>query len=265
MTGAEDLDRYGQWQQTPEYGALWVPRSVAVDWAPYSDRPLGLGPAVGLDLGRRRALGLRAVPLRPLGLPPQRAGAGRPAPTSPGRCMRRRWWRGSAARAPTSRSRSAAAAPGRLVPARAARGLRAELSQQPALPARRQHHARHQRHQHHDHHQQPQRRSRPARLRESQVRACGDLRSRRGDDTAPAGRAGGGALPQRSAGARPGRAGRAGAGADRAAGERAAGGAALAARARRAAAAVRGAWAGRLRRSRRWRPSRRTSGGRWPP
>ena len=36
MTGAEDLDRYGQWQQTPEYGALWVPRSVAADWAPYT-------------------------------------------------------------------------------------------------------------------------------------------------------------------------------------------------------------------------------------
>ncbi|MEP7139646.1 MAG: DUF6600 domain-containing protein, partial [Caldimonas sp.] len=36
MTGAEDLDRYGQWQQTPEYGALWVPRSVSADWAPYT-------------------------------------------------------------------------------------------------------------------------------------------------------------------------------------------------------------------------------------
>ena len=36
MTGAEDLDRYGQWEQTPEYGALWVPRSVAADWAPYT-------------------------------------------------------------------------------------------------------------------------------------------------------------------------------------------------------------------------------------
>ena len=36
MTGAEDLGRYGQWQQTPEYGALWVPSSVASGWAPYS-------------------------------------------------------------------------------------------------------------------------------------------------------------------------------------------------------------------------------------
>ncbi|HEY9067854.1 MAG TPA: DUF6600 domain-containing protein [Burkholderiaceae bacterium] len=35
MTGVEDLDRYGSWQQTPEYGALWAPTVVAVDWAPY--------------------------------------------------------------------------------------------------------------------------------------------------------------------------------------------------------------------------------------
>ena len=36
MTGAEDLDRYGRWEQDPDYGALWIPRGVAVDWAPYS-------------------------------------------------------------------------------------------------------------------------------------------------------------------------------------------------------------------------------------
>ena len=36
MTGAEDLDRYGQWEQSSEYGPIWTPRAVAVDWAPYS-------------------------------------------------------------------------------------------------------------------------------------------------------------------------------------------------------------------------------------
>jgi len=36
MTGAEDLARYGQWEQTPEYGSLWVPSSVPSGWAPYS-------------------------------------------------------------------------------------------------------------------------------------------------------------------------------------------------------------------------------------
>ncbi|RQP23727.1 FecR family protein [Piscinibacter terrae] len=35
MTGAEDLDRYGRWEQEPEYGAVWIPRAVPVDWAPY--------------------------------------------------------------------------------------------------------------------------------------------------------------------------------------------------------------------------------------
>jgi len=36
MTGVEDLDRYGAWQQNPEYGALWVPRGVSAGWAPYT-------------------------------------------------------------------------------------------------------------------------------------------------------------------------------------------------------------------------------------
>nr|MDQ2735876.1 FecR domain-containing protein [Pseudomonadota bacterium] len=36
MTGGDDLDRYGQWEQSPDYGPLWTPANVAVDWAPYS-------------------------------------------------------------------------------------------------------------------------------------------------------------------------------------------------------------------------------------
>ena len=35
MTGAEDLDRYGRWEQNPDYGSVWIPTTVAVDWAPY--------------------------------------------------------------------------------------------------------------------------------------------------------------------------------------------------------------------------------------
>jgi len=35
MTGAEDLDRHGRWEQAPEYGALWIPTVVLSDWAPY--------------------------------------------------------------------------------------------------------------------------------------------------------------------------------------------------------------------------------------
>ncbi|MCB4359944.1 DUF6600 domain-containing protein [Quatrionicoccus australiensis] len=35
MTGYQDLDAYGDWQVRTEYGAVWYPRSVADDWAPY--------------------------------------------------------------------------------------------------------------------------------------------------------------------------------------------------------------------------------------
>jgi hypothetical protein len=36
MTGEQDLDAYGRWEQSPDYGAIWVPTAVAVDWSPYS-------------------------------------------------------------------------------------------------------------------------------------------------------------------------------------------------------------------------------------
>ncbi|MBC7957674.1 MAG: FecR domain-containing protein, partial [Cytophagales bacterium] len=35
MTGVEDLDRYGRWEQTTEYGPIWTPREVVPGWAPY--------------------------------------------------------------------------------------------------------------------------------------------------------------------------------------------------------------------------------------
>jgi hypothetical protein len=35
VVGYEDLDTYGTWRDTPEYGRVWVPASVPPDWAPY--------------------------------------------------------------------------------------------------------------------------------------------------------------------------------------------------------------------------------------
>ncbi len=35
-TGYQDLNRYGQWRQTPDYGPVWTPQ-VAAGWAPYRD------------------------------------------------------------------------------------------------------------------------------------------------------------------------------------------------------------------------------------
>jgi hypothetical protein len=36
-TGYEDLDQYGSWTSNNEYGAIWTPRTVGVNWAPYRD------------------------------------------------------------------------------------------------------------------------------------------------------------------------------------------------------------------------------------
>src|SRR2546428_2018252 len=35
VIGYEDLDDNGDWQETRDYGAVWVPRHVATGWAPY--------------------------------------------------------------------------------------------------------------------------------------------------------------------------------------------------------------------------------------
>ncbi|MDB5359491.1 MAG: FecR protein [Rhodospirillales bacterium] len=37
MVGADNLDQYGTWQTSPQYGAVWEPSAVAADWAPYRD------------------------------------------------------------------------------------------------------------------------------------------------------------------------------------------------------------------------------------
>lgn len=36
MTGAEDLERHGRWEQDPELGPVWTPLNVATGWAPYT-------------------------------------------------------------------------------------------------------------------------------------------------------------------------------------------------------------------------------------
>ena len=37
MTGYADLDQYGGWQNSPQYGEVWYPSQVPADWAPYRD------------------------------------------------------------------------------------------------------------------------------------------------------------------------------------------------------------------------------------
>lgn len=35
LVGAEDLDDYGSWNEEPNYGAVWYPRTLPAGWAPY--------------------------------------------------------------------------------------------------------------------------------------------------------------------------------------------------------------------------------------
>jgi hypothetical protein len=37
VIGYQELDTYGSWREEAEYGSVWVPNRVAVDWAPYQD------------------------------------------------------------------------------------------------------------------------------------------------------------------------------------------------------------------------------------
>ncbi len=37
MTGWQDLDRHGDWVDSPDYGSVWQPRQVALGWAPFHD------------------------------------------------------------------------------------------------------------------------------------------------------------------------------------------------------------------------------------
>ncbi|MBB5203685.1 hypothetical protein HNQ51_000978 [Inhella inkyongensis] len=35
LTGADELDDHGRWDHSADYGAIWIPTRIAVDWAPY--------------------------------------------------------------------------------------------------------------------------------------------------------------------------------------------------------------------------------------
>ena len=76
VAGVDDLDRYGDWHEEPRYGRVWGPRDVGRRLVAVQHRPLGLRSVLRVDVGRRRAVGLGAVSLRPVG-PRRRTGAGR--------------------------------------------------------------------------------------------------------------------------------------------------------------------------------------------
>ena len=75
VVGAQELDNYGDWSQDPDYGYVWYPTAVAVDWAPYRygrwlwmSRP-GAGPGSTMHPGAMRRFTTGAGPIGPtLGL-----------------------------------------------------------------------------------------------------------------------------------------------------------------------------------------------------
>ena len=154
--GYQQLDNYGDWSQDPSYGPVWLPRAVPANWAPYRARPLELDSALGLDLGRRRTVGLCALPLRALGTnrPALGLGARPPATTARVRACARGVCGGQQRRRELEhfpRLRRTAAPRSRLVSAGAGRSLQACVPREPALchPSEQQHRGE----QHHQRHQ----------------------------------------------------------------------------------------------------------------
>ena len=146
-TGYESLDAYGDWRTTPDYGPVWYPRAGSRRLGAVSRRPLGVGRAMGLDVDRRGAVGLRAVPLWTLGPGRRRMGLG------PRRDRRAPGVRAGARRvdrpARLERERDdRQRAGGRLVPARAAGGVRPRVPDESRLRTQREHHAGHHRERH---------------------------------------------------------------------------------------------------------------------
>ena len=86
--GYQQLDTYGDWQQDPQYGAVWLPRSVPANWAPYraghwswinpwgwtwiDDQPWGFAPfhyGRWAEIGPRWAWVPGSLPRRPVYAP----------------------------------------------------------------------------------------------------------------------------------------------------------------------------------------------------
>ena len=202
----------GRERRLARHAGLWVcvgaaRRHGGVGAVPL--RTLGMGRALGLDLDRRCTLGLRAVPLRPLGLLGRGVGLGPRSRRGPaGVRPRARRVRGRPELEPRDhfgwRGRR------RMVPARARGAVRARLPREQHLHPQRQRDERerheHQRDEHQRHeHQLPQ----PGRARSGDRRVAADLRAvaasraQRSRGAAGADRAGDGDRHDSSGGARP--------------------------------------------------------------
>ena len=141
-------------------------------------RAMGVGRTVGLELGWPGAMGLCALPLRSLGAPPRRLGLGTGHADCTARlCAGDGGLDRNTGRQPVTQYRIEAL--GRLVSARAARGLCPRLPQQRELRAQHQRHPRHKHRQRRAHRQQSARGDAAHALRPSRHAARGDGRTGR--------------------------------------------------------------------------------------
>ena len=94
VAGASELNDYGNWESTPEYGAVWTPTDVPEDWAPYQyGRWVWVSPWDGRGWMRRRGVLRHSTMVGgPIWV---RTGAGCPARGACTRSTRPRWSRGS--------------------------------------------------------------------------------------------------------------------------------------------------------------------------
>ncbi len=171
VVGYQDLDANGTWRVDAAYGNVWYPESSGHRLGALPRRPLGMDRPLGLDLGGRRALGLRRVALRPLDESARNMGLG-PRPSANTRLLRP-----GARRVCRRRQLSAIHFHrhrrwSRMVPARAARGLSTSLSGEP--PLFREHQPQQHGHQQHGHQQHLQQHQRDQyRLREPESSGSG--------------------------------------------------------------------------------------------
>ncbi len=63
-----ELDEYGDWINTPDYGYVWAPRGMGEDWRPYYNGRWSWLPMAGWTWIPYESVGMGSLPLRPLAL-----------------------------------------------------------------------------------------------------------------------------------------------------------------------------------------------------
>ena len=92
MVGCEDLDWYGNWNETSEYGPVWIPSSLPAGWAPYKFGRWACGCSPGAGPGSTTSRGGSPPSTTAAGPFSAASGSGCRVRSCTGPCTRRRWW-----------------------------------------------------------------------------------------------------------------------------------------------------------------------------